>query len=59
MCAIRYSTKMMPLTAMTTFLKTELVFAALGALRWPDCVVTVTTSTKVGPWPLCGQVNTR
>ena len=25
---------MMPLTAMTTFLKTELVFAAFGVLRW-------------------------
>ena len=50
---------MIPVTAITTFLKTELVFAALGALRWPDCVVTVTTGTKVGPWPGCGQVNTR
>ena len=36
---------MMPLTAMTTFLKTELVFAAFGVLRWPESV-TVTTSVQ-------------
>src|SRR3712207_4697914 len=57
MCAIRYSTMMMPLTAITTFLKTELVFAALGALRRPDCV-TVTTEPKVGLSAVCDQVNT-
>ena len=33
MCAIRNSSMMMPLTAITTFLKTELVFAAFGVLR--------------------------
>ena len=49
---------MMPLTAMTTFLKTELVFAAFGVLRWPESV-TVTTPSKLGPLPGCGQINTR
>jgi hypothetical protein len=34
---------MIPLTAITTFLKTELVFAAFGVRRWPACV-TVTTA---------------
>jgi hypothetical protein len=34
MCAIRNSSMMMPLTAITTFLKTELVFATRGVLRW-------------------------
>ena len=48
---------MMPLTAMTTFLKTEFVFATFGVLRWPESV-TVTTRTKLGPGGVCGQVNT-
>ena len=48
---------MMPLTAMTTFLKTELVFAAFGVLRWAESV-TVTTRSKLGPPACCGQVNT-
>jgi hypothetical protein len=57
MWAIRYSTRMMPLTAITTFLKTELVFAAFCDLR-PACV-TVTTSTKLGPNRVLGHVNAR
>ena len=48
MCAIRNSTMMMPLTAMTTFLKTELVFATFGVLRWTESV-TVTTRATLGP----------
>jgi len=47
----------MPLTAMIAFLKTEFVFAALGALRWPGCV-TVTTAPKVGLYQVCDQTNT-
>jgi hypothetical protein len=47
---------MMPLTAITAFLKTELVFAALGVLRWPDCV-TVTTGPTLGRCRRDGQVN--
>ena len=57
MCAIRNSSITMPLTAITTFLKTEFVFAAFGVLRWPESV-TVTTGIKLGPCRLCGQVNT-
>ncbi len=38
----------MPLTAITIFLKTELVFGTFGVLRWPECV-TVTTGTKLDP----------
>ena len=45
---------MMPLTAITTFLKTELVFAAFGVLRWPESV-TVTTG-QARP-PQARQVN--
>ena len=47
----------MPLTAITIFLKTELVFATFGVLRWPE-VVTVTTGNTLGPACVCGQVNT-
>ena len=39
---------MIPLTAITTFLKTELVFAALGVRRWPE-EVTVTTRFHAKP----------
>jgi hypothetical protein len=39
-------------------LKTELVFAAFGVLRWTESV-TVTTLSKLGPLPGCGQINTR
>jgi len=48
---------MMPLTAMTTFLKTELVFATFGVLRRVESV-TVTTGSKLDPRALCGEVNT-
>ena len=34
MCAMRNSSMMMPLTAITIFLKTEFVFATFGVLRW-------------------------
>jgi hypothetical protein len=37
---------MIPLTAITTFLKIELVFAARGVRRWPGRVTVVTTSVK-------------
>ena len=47
----------MPLTAITTFLKTELVFAAFGVLRWPESV-TVTTGAKARSCGGCGHVNT-
>jgi hypothetical protein len=47
---------MMPLTAITTFLKTELVFATFGVRR-PACV-TVTTGNTLGPGCVCGQVST-
>jgi hypothetical protein len=46
----------MPLTAITTFLKTEFVFAAFGVLRWPECV-TVTTRVKLDLQGGCGHVN--
>jgi len=46
----------MPLTAMITFLATELVLAALGVLRCPGCV-TVTTRAKVGLSFAGDQVN--
>ena len=48
---------MMPLIAMTAFLKTDVVFAALGVLRWLASV-TVTTGSKLGAPGVCGQVNT-
>ena len=57
MCAIRYSSITMPLTAITTFLKTEFVFAAFGVLRWPESV-TVTTGLKLDRQGGCGHVNT-
>ena len=37
---------MIPVTAITTFLKTELVFATLGVRRWPGRVTVVTTDVK-------------
>jgi hypothetical protein len=46
----------MPLTAITIFLKTELVFATFGVLR-SECV-TVTTRNKLGASHVYGQVNT-
>jgi hypothetical protein len=40
MCAIRYSTRTMPLTAITAFLKTdELARPVFGALRWAGVTV--------------------
>ena len=50
---------MIPLTAITTFLKTELVFAALGVRRWPGRVTVVTTASKLGLGSLDSHVNTR
>jgi hypothetical protein len=47
----------MPLTAITNFLKTELVFATFGVLRWPDSV-TVTTGSKLDRAGRGGHVNT-
>ena len=38
---------MIPLTAITAFFATELVFATFGVLRWPE-FVTVTTASKLG-----------
>ena len=58
MWAIRYSTRMMPLIAMTAFLKTEVVFAALGALRCVESV-TVTTAPKLGRSRAAHHVNAR
>jgi hypothetical protein len=57
MCAIRNSSMRMPLTAITNFLKTELVFATFGVLRWPDSV-TVTTGSKLDRAGRGGHVNT-
>jgi hypothetical protein len=57
MWAIRYSSMVMPLSAITIFLTTELVFATFGVRR-PACV-TVTTGNTLGPGTGCGQVNTR
>jgi len=39
---------MIPVVAITTFLKTELVFAARGVRRRPGRVTVVTTVTKLG-----------
>jgi hypothetical protein len=49
---------MMPLIAMTAFLKTELVFAALGVLRRVESV-TVTTAPNVGRSRAGHHVNAR
>jgi hypothetical protein len=44
---------MMPLTAMTAFLTTELENRPVfGALRWAGCCVTVATSAKVRALPM-------
>ena len=57
MCAIRNSSSRMPLTAMTTFLKTQLVFTTSGFPAAPESV-TVATRSTLGPGEVCGQVNT-
>jgi hypothetical protein len=48
---------MMPLTAITIFFATELVFAAFGVRRWPE-EVTVTTDATLDPPGVCGHVTT-
>jgi len=47
----------MPLTAITIFFATELVFATFGVRRWPE-EVTVTTGLTLGPLRALGHVNT-